>query len=111
MALIFAGTAWLLSAPRLITAFALVFLTLGLVNYLLSSFMKVSIHSEGVTLLVLMGVLAVSVNLLLLALLIPLVVWARVYLKAHDISEVSIGVFIAILAVYIVFSYFGLATF
>ncbi|OGY22584.1 MAG: hypothetical protein A2126_00395 [Candidatus Woykebacteria bacterium GWB1_45_5] len=111
LALIYTILGYWLAAPRLVIALALVLLVLGVINLVLSSYFKLSVHSELVTLFVLVSVLAVSVSLIYLVILIPLVGWARVYLKAHSLSEVSFGVFVSILVVYLVFAFLGLATF
>jgi membrane-associated phospholipid phosphatase len=105
------GVAFFLAAPRLITAFALVFAALGLLNLTLAGNSKISIHMEGVTALALTGLLAVGTSLFFLIALIPLVGWSRLYLKAHTLSEVIYGAFASVIAIYLVFSFFGLATF
>ena len=111
IAFIFSAISFWLDAPRLIFALGLVYLVLGIVNFLLISTFKISIHSEMVTLLVLTTILSVSVGYIYLILLIPLVAWARIYLKNHTLSEVSNGALLSVLVVYFVFYFFGLATF
>ena len=111
IAFIFNAISFWLDAPRLIFALGLVFLVLGAVNFLLTSTFKISIHSEMVTLFVITSILSVSVSYIFLVLLIPLVGWARIYLKNHTLSEVSYGALLSVLAVYFVFNIFGLATF
>ena len=111
IAAIFSVAAFWQEAPRLITALGLVFLGLGIVNLFATAGFKISIHSQLVTLFVITAILSVSVGLIYLVLLIPLVAWARLYLKAHTFSEAIFGILVAILTVYFVFSFFGLATF
>ena len=111
VAFIYAVSAYLFSAPRLITALAVVLLVLGIINLAATAYFKISIHSEAITLLVLLGVLAVSVNFIYLTVLIALVGWARVYLKEHTLTEVVFGIFTTIFLVFLIFSFFGLATF
>ena len=110
-AAIFSGLAVWLDAPRLILALGLTLLALGLLNLLLIATLKISVHTQAITLFVITSLLSVSVSLIYLILLIPLVAWARLQLKAHDVSEVSLGTLSALLVVYFVFSFFGLATF
>jgi membrane-associated phospholipid phosphatase len=110
-AAIFCMLAFWLESPRLILALGLVFLMVGVVNLALSSSFKISVHSEAVTLLILTLILTVSVNFVFLALLIILIGWSRIYLKAHDLSEVSLGVLVAVIAVFSIFNFFGFATF
>ncbi|MCH7541387.1 hypothetical protein IH981_01255 [Patescibacteria group bacterium] len=108
---IFSGLAFWLGAPRLILALGLTFLALGLLNLLLIPILKISVHTQAITILVITSLLSVSIGAIYLIILILLVAWARLQLKAHDLSEVSLGSLSALLAVYIVFSFFGLATF
>lgn len=117
--------AYLVSAPKLVVALGVILLVLGLINLVVSSpptiaygsgrwragAFKLSVHSELVTLLALVGILAISVNLIYLALFIPLVAWSRLYLKEHTLSEISFGVLASVLTVYLVFAVLGLATF
>lgn len=111
VALIFTMLAYFLQAPRLITALGLVLLVLGATNLITSPSFKLSIHSQLVTLFVLIAILAVSVSLVYLAVLILFVGWSRLYLKAHSLSEVSLGALTSLVVVYLVFALFGLATF
>jgi len=111
VAFIYVVFAYLAAAPKLVIALGLVLLVLGIVNLVVSSTFKLSVHSELVTLLTLIGTLAISVNFIFLILLIILVGWSRIYLKSHTLSEVSFGVLASVLAVYLVFAFLGLATF
>jgi len=111
LAAIFSASSLWFAAPRSILALGLVLLVLGLINLVLTTSFKISIHSEMVTLLALVAILSVSVELIFLIVLIPLVGWARIYLKHHSLSEVAYGCLLSIIVVYFVFSYFGLATF
>ena len=111
VAFICTALAYFLQAPRLITALGLVLLVLGAINLITAAVFKLSIHSELVTLFVLTAILAVSVSLIYLAVLIILVGWSRIYLKDHTLSQVSLGVLTALLVVYLVLAFFGLATF
>jgi len=110
-ALSFSLLAFWLVAPRLVLALGLVFLVIGAVNLLATASFKISVHSELITTFVMTAILTVSVSLIYLVVLILLVAWARLRLKAHSVSEVSFGTMLAILVVYFVFSVFGLATF
>jgi membrane-associated phospholipid phosphatase len=111
VALVYVVLAYLAAAPKLVIALGLVLLVLGIVNLAVSSSFKLSVHSELVTLLTLIGILSISVNFIFLILLIILVGWSRIYLKSHTLSEVSFGVLASVLAVYLVFALLGLATF
>ena len=111
IAAIFSAVAFWQEAPRLIEALGLVFLSLGVINLMLTSSFKISVHSELISLFVVTTILSVSVSLIYLVALIFLVGWARLYLKAHTLSEITTGAFLAIFTVYFIFSFFGLATF
>ena len=111
VAVFYSALAFWFDAPRLIFALGLVLVGLGLINLLLSQSLKISVHTEAITLLALTAILAVGVSQIYLVLLIALVGWTRLYLQAHNFSEVSFGALVAILVVYFVFSFFGLATF
>jgi len=109
--LLFAASVFWLGGPRLLLALSIVLFVLGFVNLILSPVFKISIHGELITLFVLLAILVVSVNLVFLAGLILLVAWARIYLKAHTLTQITSGIILSIVAVYVVFSLFGLATF
>jgi len=110
-AVVFSILAFGLKAPILLLALGLVFLVLAIINLLFSTSFKISVHSEAITLFVFTSIMTVSVNMIFLALLIVLVGWSRVYLKAHTLLEVSTGVLVSIIVVFAIFSLFGLATF
>ena len=108
---IFSLVAFILKAPSLVLALGLVFLVIGLLDLALSHTFKISVHSQTLTIFILTCILTVSVNLIFLTILIVLVGWSRVYLKAHSLLEVSLGVLSSVAIVFVVFSLFGLATF
>ncbi len=99
------------SAPRLLMALSLTLLLLSLLITFATLFWKISVHMVGVSLFVLLLLLVFSANFLWLTILIPLVAWARVSLKAHTLTQVTVGSIVTILITYLVFSFFGLATF
>jgi len=109
--LLFAVFVFLLGGPRLLLALSIVLFVLGFVNLILSPVFKISIHGELITLFVLLAILVVSVDLVFLVGLILLVAWARLYLKAHTLTQITSGIILSIVATYLVFSLFGLATF
>ena len=99
------------SAPRLLIALSATMFLISLLITLATFFWKVSVHMVGVTLFVLLMLLIYSPGFLWLVILIPLVAWARMKLKAHTLSQVTVGTIITIVITYTVFSLFGLATF
>lgn len=99
------------SAPRLLMALSLTLLLLSLLITFATLFWKISVHMVGVSLFVLLLLLVFSANFLWLTILIPLVAWARMTLKAHTLTQVTVGSIVTIVITYVVFSFFGLATF
>jgi membrane-associated phospholipid phosphatase len=108
---LFLITAQFLAAPRLLLALSVTMLLISLLITLATFFWKVSVHMVGVTLFVLLMLLIYSPSFLWLVVLIPVVAWARIKLKAHTITQVTVGTIITIIITYAVFSLFGLATF
>lgn len=97
--------------PRLLEALALTLLLVSLLITIATIYWKISVHMVGVSLFVLIFLLVYSSSFLWLAILIPLVGWARVKLGAHTLTQVTVGSLLTILITYLVFSQFGLATF
>lgn len=109
--IIFSLASFILDAPSLILALGIIFALIGLLNLALSSTLKISVHSQTITIFVLTAILAISANFVFMTVLIALVAWSRVYLKAHSLLEVSLGVLSSVLTVFAVLGLFGLATF
>lgn len=99
------------AAPRLLVALSLTMLIISLLITGATLYWKVSVHMVGVSLFVLLMLLVYSPSFLWLVFLIPLVAWARIKLKAHTLSQVSVGTIITIIITYAVFGLFGIATF
>ena len=100
-----------LSAPRLLIAFALSIFVLSIVITLATFLWKISVHIVGVTMLILILLLVYSSTYLFGVLIIVIVAWARIYLKHHTLSQVTVASILTISVIYFVFSRFGLATF
>ncbi len=100
-----------LSAPRLLIALSVTLVVLSLVITLATLYWKISVHMVGVSLFVMLLLLVFSASFLWAATLIPLVAWARVRLKAHTLSQVTVGSLVTIFITLLVFNLFGLATF
>jgi membrane-associated phospholipid phosphatase len=99
------------SAPRLLTALSITLFVLSLVITVATLYWKISVHMVGVSLFVMLLLLVFSASFLWAVVLIPLVAWARVRLKAHTLSQVTVGSIVTITVTLIVFNLFGLATF
>lgn len=107
----FSLLAWYLQAPRLLLALGLTFLSLSLLITLINVYWKISVHMMGVSLFVMISVLVYSPMLAWLVLLIVIVGWARIQLRAHTFLQVAAGCILTIMITYTVFGFFGLATF
>jgi len=75
---------------------------------IISYFWKISMHSSGVTMLVMMFLLVFGTSMWPLILLIPLVWWARIVLKRHNIWQLVAGCILSIIIIYLVFSHYSL---
>lgn len=107
-----AGTAtlWLTHAPKLLVAsMAGYTLATAVVQYI-TRYWKISTHAVGITApLVALSLLYGSQPLPFLV-LIPMVCWARVYLRAHTVGQVVAGAVLATFSVGIFFWAFHLVT-
>ncbi|NYB52082.1 MAG: phosphatase PAP2 family protein [Methanobacteriaceae archaeon] len=84
----------LLGAPQLTTVLMFCYLTNTIVVLLFSLFWKISIHAMGIA-----GPATAIIYLfgwtgLLFSLLVPLVVWSRLYLKKHTPAQLITGTFL-----------------
>lgn len=98
-------------APRLLLALSLTLVWLSLLITIISIYWKVSVHMVGVTLFVMVMLLAYSANALWLLVLLPLVAWARVRLGHHTLSQVTVATIMTIIVTYFVFNLYGVTTF
>ncbi len=106
-ALLFSLTAGFFEAPRLLLALALTIFTLSLFISLITLYWKISVHMMGVTLFVTVAVLVQSPSLAWLFLLVPLVAWARIRLKAHTYLQAALGTLLTFTATYFTFTILG----
>jgi len=97
------GAATLVAArsPTAITSLMLCYVGNTVVMMLISLRWKISVHASGIAgpstaLVYLLGTMAAP-----LLLLIPLVGWARLKLKAHTIAQVAIGALLTILTTWV----------
>ena len=75
---------------------------------IISYFWKISMHSSGVTMLVMMFLLVFGMSMWPLIILIPLVWWARLVLKRHNIWQLLAGCALSIGIIYLVFMHYML---
>ena len=101
-----AATLWLLHAPVLLTAAMLGYFASTLVVGYITRYWKISTHALGITAPLVALTLLYGRQPLPFLVLIPMVCWARVYLKAHTIMQVVAGAALGTVSVVVFFSLF-----
>jgi membrane-associated phospholipid phosphatase len=101
-----AASLWLLHAPKLMIAAMLGYLVSTLVVQYITRYWKISTHAIGITAPLVAMTLLYGRQPLPFTVLIPMVCWARVYLKAHTVAQVLAGVGLAIATTGFFFSLF-----
>ncbi len=97
--------------PRVLLALSLSFFSLSLSVTVINSVWKISVHTSMITFAVVTLALVYSSGFALLAILILLVLWARIRLGAHTLSQACAGAALSLLLQFFWFNFFGLATF
>jgi membrane-associated phospholipid phosphatase len=105
------GTLWLLHAPKLMIAAMLGYLVSTLIVQFITRYWKISTHAIGITAPLVALTLLYGRQPIPFLVLIPMVCWARVYLKAHTIAQVVAGVALAIATTAFFFSLFHVGLF
>lgn len=82
---------FIISAPPVITVLMFCYFSNTLVVLLISMFWKISIHAVGVAGPVAFLIYVFGYPGLIFLLLIPLIMWSRLYLKRHTLSQVTAG--------------------
>ena len=101
-----AAALWIIHAPRLMIAAMLGYLVSTLVVQYITRYWKISTHAIGITAPLTALTLLYGSKPLPFMVLIPMVCWARVYLKAHTVSQVLAGVALACITTAFFFSLF-----
>jgi membrane-associated phospholipid phosphatase len=99
-------TLWLLHAPRLMIAAMLGYLASTLIVQYITRYWKISTHALGITAPLAALTLLYGRQPLPFMVLIPMVCWARVYLKAHSVMQVVAGAALAVATTAFFFSLF-----
>lgn len=86
---------WLAHAPRLLVAAMLGYFASTFVVGYITRFWKISTHAIGITAPLVALTLLYGRQPLPFLVLIPMVCWARVYLKAHTVAQVVAGALLA----------------
>jgi membrane-associated phospholipid phosphatase len=102
---------WLVHAPRLlIAAMAGYTLSTGIVQYI-TRYWKISTHALGITAPLVALTILYGQQVLPFLVLIPMVCWARVYLRAHSLMQVFAGGALGAFSVVLFFHFFHVSTF
>lgn len=97
---------WFAHAPRLLVAAMLGYFASTLVVGYITRFWKISTHALGITAPLVALTMLYGRQPLPFLVLIPMVCWARVYLKAHTIAQVVAGALLATLTTMLFFYLF-----
>jgi membrane-associated phospholipid phosphatase len=101
-----AASLWLAHAPRLMIAAMLAYFVSAVIVGYITRYWKISTHALGITApLVALTILYGRTPLPFLV-LIPMVCWARVYLKAHTLTQVFAGAGLAAVTTMLFFDLF-----
>lgn len=96
-------------APTVFLAPLLTALAQTLLLFLITLAWQISIHTATTAGLVTFAILAMGSGASVLALLVPLVAWARVYLGRHTVAQTAAGALVGCLAFTMLFALRGIA--
>jgi membrane-associated phospholipid phosphatase len=97
---------WLVHAPRLMIAAMAAYTLSTLVVQYITRYWKISTHAIGITAPLVALTLLYGNQTLPFLVLIPMVCWARVYLKAHTVTQVVAGAALATASTVLFFQIF-----
>jgi membrane-associated phospholipid phosphatase len=103
-------TLWLTHSPRLLIATMAGYSLSTIVVQYITRYWKISTHALGITAPLVALCLLYGRQPLPFLILIPMVCWARVYLKAHTVAQVIAGAALAAASVGLFFSLFHVRT-
>lgn len=104
-----AAALWIVHAPRLMIAAMLGYVASTLIVGYITRYWKISTHALGITAPLVALTLLYGRQPMPFLVLIPMVCWARVYLKAHTVAQVAAGALLATLTTMLFFSLFHVA--
>jgi membrane-associated phospholipid phosphatase len=100
---------WLIHAPRILIATMAAFTLSTIVCQYITRYWKISTHALGITAPLVALTLLYGRAPLPFLVLIPMVCWARVYLKAHTVAQVIAGAVLALASTLFFFHVFHIA--
>lgn len=98
---------YFISAPRELLATTICLVINGVVFLLTNYFWKISIHSAAIAGTAMLLSILIDMRYLWLFLLVPIVIWARLRRKRHNMFQVISAVIFVCVATYIVLILFG----
>jgi membrane-associated phospholipid phosphatase len=101
-----AGVLWLIHAPPLMIAAMLGYFASTVIVGYITRFWKISTHALGITAPLVALSLLYGRQPLPFLVLIPMICWARVYLKAHTVMQVVAGALLATVSTMLFFYIF-----
>jgi membrane-associated phospholipid phosphatase len=101
-----AAALWMAHAPRLMVAAMLGYVASTLIVGYITRYWKISTHALGITAPLVALTMLYGRQPLPFLVLIPMVCWARVYLRAHTIAQVLAGAGLATVTTMLFFSIF-----
>lgn len=104
-----AAALWITHSPKLLIAAMLGYFASTLIVGYITRYWKISTHALGITAPLVALTLLYGRQPLPFLVLIPMVCWARVYLKAHTIAQVVAGAVLATITTVLFFSLFHVA--
>ncbi|HEV7179284.1 MAG TPA: phosphatase PAP2 family protein [Candidatus Baltobacteraceae bacterium] len=97
---------WLTHAPRLMIAALAAYTVSTLIVQYITRYWKISTHALGITAPLVALTLLYGSDTLPFLILIPMICWARVYLKAHTLLQVIAGAALALCSTVLFFHLF-----
>ena len=97
-----------LDGPHLLTMIVLTYFCLAIVMFAISSFWKISMHMAGVGGFSTALVFVFGAPALWALLSLPLVAWARLHRRKHDIPQLVAGALVGAMITALVFGWIGL---
>lgn len=86
----------ILKVPTTLISTVVALLAVSMVTALFNTFYRVSFHSAGITILIIMAAQAWGPVFLVLLAVLPLIFWAKYHLREHTIPQLVIGVAVAV---------------
>jgi membrane-associated phospholipid phosphatase len=99
---------WLIHAPAMLIATMAGYTACALVVQAITRFWKISTHAIGITAPLVVLIVLYGWQPVPFLVLIPIVCWSRVYLKAHTVAQVVVGAGLGALSVLVFFHIFHL---